>query len=142
MSKEPMPLENLPEYLKNLKAEGRTNGSPVVGTGQIIVENSSTNWIRNLAFAVMLCLFVGTSSMIAYNQMSTKNLTVTLTASNASPELISKLINDGGGQVVSVKQNEDNSYEVKIATKKSKKSFLDFLKRNKDVKNAQLESDQ
>ena len=142
MSKEPMPLENLPEYLKNLKAEGRTNGSPVVGTGQIIVENSSTNWIRNLAFAVMLFLFVGTSSMIAYNQMSTKNLTVTLTASNASPELISKLINDGGGQVVSVKQNEDNSYEVKIATKKSKKFFLDFLKRNKDVKNAQLESDQ
>jgi hypothetical protein len=39
-----------------------------------------------------------------------------------------------GGTVVSVKQNPDSTYEVKINKLKNTKSFIESLRKNKDVK--------
>jgi hypothetical protein len=51
-----------------------------------------------------------------------------------NPESISEMVSSSGGTIISVKQNSDSSYEVKIEKLKNVKSFIENLRKNKDVK--------
>lgn len=130
-----LPLENLPEYLKNHR-NGDPNGSPVIGMGQIVVPR--THWVQNIAFFAAAFLIISVASVTTYNTILTRNFTVVLDTNNASPELISSLVKDNGGQIVSVKQNGDSTYEVKLTTRKNINALLDLLRKNKDVKRVEL----
>jgi len=129
----PMNLENLPDYLKSMKENGGSQGSPVVNTGQIIVEAPSYNWITKLALTSALGLFLLVGSMAVYNATATQNITIVVDI-NGDAGSLAKIVEDSGAKVLSVEQKDNSTYEVKLTTRKSRKSLLDFLLNNKDVK--------
>lgn len=133
----PMPLENLPGYLRSNKDEN-AGSSPVVSMGQIIVPKSP--WPKRVAFAMLMCMVLGTGGIVTYDAMSTNQLTVIVNLdSGVDPSLaMSKIAFDSGGQITSFKQNEDSTYEVKVKTRKSRRSFLEWLRDKKGVEKAEL----
>ena len=133
-SQKPISLENLPEYLKSLK-DGSAGSSPVVDMGQIVTPKRS--FIPQILAALLVCIVLGVSSVATYNVMSTKQLTVVVDVTN--PQTIPQIVADSGGEVLAVKQMEGSTYEVKVSTRKSGHVFLEWLRRNRDVKKAALE---
>ena len=73
--------------------------------------------------------------------MSTKNITINvdINQSDNPSQTIQKIVSEGGGEVLSIEQSDEDSYQVKVATRKSRRSFLDLFRGNKDVKKAELE---
>jgi hypothetical protein len=128
-NKPPMNLENLPGYLDSLRKSGKTDEDLVVDMGRIVEPpRSSINWFRPTAFALAFCLFLIVG--ISYNSFSESSVMVVLD----NPESISEMVSSSGGTIISVKQNSDSSYEVKIDKLKNVKSFIESLRKNKDVK--------
>ena len=118
------PIKDMPGYLKSLKEKGEYGDGRVFDMGQIEPERRSYKW---LAYAALICFCV--SGTIAYDVTKTKEHTITLEHSNPT-QMISKIESDGG-EIIAVKQNDDLTYEVKVATKKSRRSFLEWIRRNK-----------
>lgn len=140
-NKKPMSLEDLPNYLKSLKENGGI-GSPIVNTGQIVTNsNSSMGWFQTAIFATLFCMILGLGGMMTYTIMSTKNITINvdINQSDNPSQTIQKIVSEGGGEVISIEENQDSSYQVKVATRKSRRSFLSWLLKNKDIKKAELE---
>lgn len=132
---DPLPLQDLPEYLKNHR-NGDPNGSPVIGMGQITKPRS--NLFRNLSLATAACVVLGLSGIATYNLMSPKEVTVVIAANDANPDFIAGIVSVGGGKVMSVTQTESDTYEVKLSLRRNVNSFLDWLRKNKDVKRVEL----
>lgn len=134
-----MPIENLPGYLRNLQETGSVGSSPapVVGMGNIVVERSYKWTIVSIASAMLMFVVLGVGGMMTYNSMSTEHMTVIMDVSN--PQAISQIVADSGGEILSVKQTEGSTYEVKVATRKDKHTFLEWLRGNRDVMKAELE---
>ena len=130
MNKKPMNLENLPGYIDSLRKSGSTDENLVVDMGRIIEPKSAINWFKPAAFALAFCLFL--IAGISYNAFSDKNITVVLDTNNI--EAISEIVSANGGNVVSVKQNTDSTYEVKINKLGNVKSFIEGLRKNKEIK--------
>ena len=130
-----LPLENLPEYLKNHR-NGDPNGSPVIGMGQIVAPK--TNWLRNLSLATAACVVLGLGGIATYNLLAFKEVTVVIAANDANPDFIAGIVSVGGGKVMSVTQTESDTYEVKLSLRRNVNSFLDWLRKNKDVKRVEL----
>ena len=133
---DPLPLENLPEYLKNHR-NGDPNGSPVIGMGQIVAPR--TNWSKIATYITAACLLIGISGFVSYNTLSAKSVIVVITAQDADQAFIANIISNGGGKVASVKRNDDSTYEVRMSTRKNLNTFLDSLLKNKQVKRVELE---
>jgi hypothetical protein len=131
---DPLPLENLPEYLKNHR-NGDPSGSPVIGMGQIVVPRSK--WPQRIVFAAAACMMLGVAGA-ALTIMSPKEVTVVIAANDTTPDFIANIVSVGGGKVVSVTQTENDTYEVKMSLRKNVNSFLDWLRKNKDVKGVEL----
>ena len=140
MAKKPMPLENLPEYLKSNKEHGSTTGSPVLQMGQIVTTEKS-NWLQRVALAAMLLMAISVGSFVTYDAVATKQMTVVVDIDGGvnSSEMLSKIVADNGGEVLAVTQREGMTYEVKLKTRKSRTSLLEWFRKNKDVKKAELE---
>lgn len=137
MTQDPMPLEDLPQYLKSIKENGDSESSPVVGMGQIVVKKRI--WPK-ITLAILACVVLSLGSLMTYNTMVMKNHTIVMGINQTDnpSQAITKIVSDSGGQVIGFKQNEDLTYEVKVSTRKSKQSFLEWLRKNKDVKNVNL----
>jgi hypothetical protein len=130
-NKQPMSLENLPGYMDSLRNSGSTDENLVVDMGRVIEPAAaSIDWFKPAVFALAFCLFLAVG--ISYNSFSEKDITVVLDTNNI--EAISEIVSANGGNVVSVKQNADFSYEIKIDKLNNAKSFIDSLRKNKDVK--------
>lgn len=128
-NEQPMSLEDLPEYLKSIKKNGDTGSSNLVGVGQITTNRS---WFKITASIMSICVIL-VAAIVAYDFTSTENFTV-IVEMNEGADPLPDIISDSGGQIISVKQNEDAIYEIKLDTKKGKRSFLDKLKKNKHIK--------
>jgi hypothetical protein len=146
MSKKPMPLKNLPQYLKSIKETGDTGSAPVVSMGQIcetpVAKRSFIYWSQQAIFSMMMLIIISLGSFMTYNMydmVSVKQFTVIMDVENGSSQSITKIVSDIGGEVITVKQNADSSYEVKVKTRKNKKTFLDWLLSKEGVKKAHLE---
>ena len=72
--------------------------------------------------------------------MSNQKITVVLDMNKINdPNItIPQIINDSGAELIAVNQKNDSVYEVKLSTKKSKKSLLEWLNKNKNVKNVEI----
>ena len=127
----PMPLENLPGYLKANRNAGE---GPLVDIGRIVVPNKPyLKW----SLWVMMFAVLGTGSLATYNAMSTKEMTFLVNVNQGVPsQALTQMMSESGGQIIAVKQTEDSTYEVKVSTRKSKSSFLDWLRKNRNVKKA------
>lgn len=132
---DPLPLQDLPEYLKTHR-NGDPSGSPVIGMGQIVAPRS--NWLRNLSLATAACVVLGLGGIATYNLVTPKEVTVVIAANDANPDFIAGIVSVGGGKVMSVTQTESDTYEVKLSLRRNVNSFLDWLRKNKDVKRVEL----
>lgn len=131
---DPLPLQDLPEYLKTHR-NGDPSGSPVIGMGQIVAPRS--NWLRNLSLAAA-CVLLGLSGIATYNLVTPKEVTVVIAANDVNSDFITGIVSVGGGKVMSVTQTESDTYEVKLSLRRNVNSFLDWLRKNKDVKRVEL----
>lgn len=135
-NKNPMSLENLPDYLKSLKEKGNSGEPCLVDIGQI--NQPKSFFLQKFLIALVICFSFGITGKVAYNQLSTKEITVVVDMKGNDPlQSIPKLVSDNGGNIVSVTKKDDSIYEVKMTTRKSKRSFLEIFRRNKDVENVQ-----
>jgi len=141
----PMSLENLPAYLKSLKEKGSTgNDSCFVDMGRIEEPKKTPVkwlWTQRILFTLAICTVAGTSGLITYDKMSTQQLTVVVNLNkDANPaQVIPEMIADSGSTVLAVKQHDNtSSYEIKVSTRKSRKSLLEWLNKNENVKEAKF----
>lgn len=131
----PMPLENLPEYLKSVKENGNENDSCVVDIGQ--VKNSKPKKWSQIIILSSVFMIAGTVGMITYDLNKTKQQQFTVVVDlnkGVNPlKSLEEMINDDD-KIIAVKQKEGSVYEVKIFTRKSRKVLLEWLNKNKNVK--------
>lgn len=131
-------IKDLPDFIRNSKQNGSEFGSPVVSTGQIIVDPPSY-WIAKMSIVVTMTVVLFVGGMMVYQNASMQDMTVVVDVNAGDKDTITKLMSDSGAKVISVQQKEDKVYEVKLSTHKSKKTLLNILLKDKNVKNAELE---
>ena len=134
----PMSLENLPDYLKSLKEHGSVGDSCVVDMGTIDSNPKGFFWTQRIIIAAAVSMILGTGGMIAYDLTATQQLTVLVDLNReADPTKVIPEMVSGGGKIIAVtKKDGSSAYEVKVSTRKSRKSFLEWLHKNKNVKEA------
>lgn len=135
----PMGLDKLPDYLKSLKEnENLGNDACFVDMGMIKPVFDKWKWIQRIVLASAISTIVGTTGLVTHDYISTKQLTVVVDLNkDVNPQAIPQMITDSGGTILAVKQQEGSSaYEVKVSTRKSRKLFLEWLQKNKNVKEA------
>jgi len=121
MSQEPMPLGDLPEYLKSLQEKGDTGGGMLVGMGQITPPPQKKSYWKHAMIATLLLMTVGVGGAITYQ-----------VSNNQSPAIVDvgkpKASNP---PTITADVNED---EAMIATeeeqpkeRKRRRPFLDWL---------------
>lgn len=124
-----LPIENLPEYLKNRNVG---ESGPVVDVGRIVVPNRPyMKWATAITMAMVLCV-----GGIATYKLIPQELTVVVDTDGAAD--ISKIMSESEGQITAVKQTEGNSYEIKVSPR-NKHLFLEWLRKSKGVKKAEEE---
>jgi hypothetical protein len=142
MSQKPMPLNKLPEYLKSLQEHENPQSSCVIDMGRIVDATQDVNWTQRIVFSLTVLLVFAFSSFTIYNFFDTEQMTVVMNLTKDSDpfETIPKIISDSGGKILSVKQQKDSSYEVKLSTRKSKSLLLQWLRKNSEVETAEIKS--
>lgn len=132
----PMSIEKLPQYLQDHREIGETG--PLVDMGQIVVpKRSYTKWLA----ACVVFLALGVGSVATYNLMSVKELTYVVDVDKGvdPSQAIAQIMANSEGQILTVKKTEGSTYEIKATPRKGKHSFLEWLRKHKDVKKAELE---
>jgi len=134
----PMDLGDLPEYLKSHK-EGSTEGSPLVSMGQISASKKTLSWYQKTAIVFLMFMTFGIGGMFVQDSMSPDQMTVVVAVDNGVDpyQAIPRIVSESGGTVLSVTQNEDATYEVVVTTRKSRRSFLEWLRDDEDVSEAE-----
>lgn len=127
-NEEPMPLSELPEYLRSARESGQGDYVPVVDVGRIV--DDRRRWPRRFAYAGVLCalLLLG----FAY---STKEITI---VSGESLPGISEMVQDDGGRVISAFREEDGSYRVRVFSL-GFKDLMDRLRERKELEKVEME---
>lgn len=133
-----MPLSELPDYLASVREHGQGEDIPVVDIGMIVDAPAPFNWLRAASYSVAASLLVGVGAL-AYTAGSTMSITIVANAGKMSPQTIAEIVSGEGGRVFSVRQKEEGAYEVRVFTLKSIGSFLEQLRKNKDLKRVDLE---
>jgi hypothetical protein len=129
--KNPISLDKLPDYLKNIN--GNTDDSLVVDMGRIV--NNKTNWYKRVGYSALSACLVLTIGFFINNITSSRNVTISMD-SNYNLQTVSKIISDNGGKIVSIKQNEDDTYQIEFTTRKNSKLFIEWLR--KEIKKTEL----
>lgn len=136
MSKKPRPLKDLPGYFPQ-KESGNIGDAGVVGMGNIMPpappKKSFFKQYQPLVFAVLAFAVLITASFVVN---PTQQMTVIVDTNN--PQVISQIVADGDGEVISVSQRDNTVYEVKLQTRRSKNSFLNWLRGCSDIRSADL----
>ena len=130
----PMPLGDLPEYMRSVR-EGR-NGDyvPVVDVGRI-VDDTPRSRGRGLAYASAACVLLAVG-VATYAVTSTESIVVD--AGDIGPKAVADMISDQGGRVFSVNQNEDDTYEVRVLAFGRMSNFIERLRDNKEFKKVEV----
>jgi hypothetical protein len=134
--KDPMSLENLPQHLKNLKDNGKFDENLVVDMG-VVTPSNNMSFLKRAAAVLTICLSLG-ASFIVYNNMMYENITITLDTSDF--ESASETLNEIGGKVLSVDNNDDGSYTVVLSVKRNVSNFIERLRKNKNINKVELDS--
>jgi len=117
----PMPLGDLPEYMRSVRDGGQGDYAPVVDVGRIVDDRPGRG--RLAAFASAACVLVGLAGIYAAN--STSDISIT---SSSDSVAVSKMVSDEGGKVFSVKKNEDGTYRVRVFSFGGARDLVDKLK--------------
>lgn len=127
----PIPLGDLPDYVRSVREGGNLDYVPVVDVGRI-VDDRPSRWMGSAAYATVLCLLLAIV-LVGYSSTGT----IVIDAERLDSASVSDIVREGGGKVFSVKKNEDGTHEVRFFTLKRMSSFLEQLRKNKDIKKAE-----
>ena len=127
---DPMPLKDLPGYIRSAREEGQGDYVPVVEMGQIIAPRTN-NWVKTIGYAAAACLLL----MIGGVYATTSSIIVSID----NPQAIANIVADNGGKVFSVKQEEDGTYKVRVFSLKRMSSLIEGLRKNKELKKVEAE---
>lgn len=128
-----MNLRDLPAYIDSVREGGQGDYSPVVDMGRIVDEAPASGKVG--IFAVAACFFL----MAGVGIYAFGSRSVLITAeSGLEPGEVASIIEDEGGRVFSVKKNEDETYEVRFFRLGGTGSFLEGLRKNKNLKRVEL----
>lgn len=103
-NKRPMPLSELPGYIRSVREGGQGDDVPVVDMGMIVDDRPRRRWAYALLAASLLLVGSGL-------YMSTDSIVV---ASGADARRVAEMVSDEGGSVFSVSQKEDGTYRVRV----------------------------
>lgn len=134
----PMSLKNLPEHLKSVREKGDSCESPLVNVGQIVdadVESGFMRWSKKIALAASICMVLAVGGILTYDSMNQNQYTIIVDAHQGAN--ISQIVSESGGQIVSINQTNDGTYEVTITSEKSRRSFLEWFRKNRDIRKAE-----
>jgi len=135
----PINLKDLPDYLKNIKENNSYGENVVVDMGNIVVEPAGKNYFSFLAIGLLFILFFG--GLTAYNFSLKNTETIILSSSNKEDiKTISDILINNGVKIVSIKQKEDDTFEIKFNKLKDLNSFLENLRKNKQLKKIELKN--
>ncbi len=123
-NQDPIPLKNLPDYLKSPQ-----NSGCVVDMGMIMPEKKRSWFIPSIIACFILATTIGITT---YNYAMPQEITVAVTLDNGDINSLTKMIAniDKDAKVITVTKKENGIHELKISTRKSKRIFLDSLKKN------------
>jgi hypothetical protein len=127
---DPMPLKDLPGYIRSAREEGQGDYVPVVEMGQIITPRTN-NWAKTIGYAAAACLLLMAGGLYA----TTSSIIVSID----NPQAIANIVADNGGKVFSVKQEENGTYKVRVFSLKIMSSLIEELRKNKDLKKVEAE---
>lgn len=125
-----MPIEDLPDYLKSNKNYHNVKNPPVVDMGRIVVPHRK--WTKIATYLSALILMAG-ASFFGYNLLSSKNFTIEINTANIDTKIVKDIVTKEGGEIISLKKQDKNSYEVKMITKKNIDSLLEKIRKNKNI---------
>jgi hypothetical protein len=133
--KSPMSLKDLPDYLRNLRANNKTDESLVVDMGRVTAKTNNGKLVAiSSLFSVVFVLSLG---LLAYDFITPKNITIVLNSNLESKDIL-KILEENGGEVISVDKAKDSEYEIKLSLRKNKNLFIERLRKNKDIDNIEL----
>ena len=121
---DPMPLSQLPEYIKSLRESGSVGDGVVVDMGMIVEDEKPRSWLRRSAYATAACLFLAAGTLTF---MASKSIKI-VAAEGVGYQTIADVVKEGGGHIVSMKKNDDNTYELRVFSFSRMSSFLDNLR--------------
>lgn len=129
----PMPLSQLPDYMKSVRNRGQGEYVPVVDIGRIDDPRPNKGWSFLVGgLLVAACSFAA----VSYAAVSTRRISIVAVDSVGS-EAITDMVRDEGGRVVSVKKSDDG-YEVRVFSFRGIGSLLDALRKNDEIESADL----
>lgn len=131
---EPMPLSELSGYIDSVRRSGQGEYVPVVDMGRIVDDAPAWRALRVVRYAAAACvlLSLGCFLAVAYR---TESITI---ASDADPKAVARMVSEEGGSVFSVVQRDDGDYELRVFSFRDSVSLLERLRRNKEIKRAEL----
>ena len=131
--KEPMPLSDLPEYMRAIRNEGQGDYVPVVDMGMIV--NNEKSWLKPIAYATAVC--IAFSFCVVLVLSSTREISI---KSDVSSVDVVDLVSKNGYNVISVKQKENGDYNLRIFSFSGYKSLIERLRKNKDFKKVEIDN--
>lgn len=129
----PMPLSELTGYIDSVRDRGQGDDIPVVEMGMIV--DAPSPWRRRLAYGAAASVLFLALGAYAFNSTGR----VTIVSDAASPRSISEMVADGGGRVISVMQEEDGTYKVRVFHFGGMRSLVERLRENKELNRVEAE---
>lgn len=133
MREKPMPLGDLPGYIKSARGHGQED-IPVVDVGRIVDSGSFWDWGVPFVYAVVICLLMGGVGVLAVS--GSNEFTI---VSGADAKTVTEIVSAKGGSVFSVSEEGDGVYKVRVFTFERASQFLERLRGNKEFKRVDLE---
>lgn len=119
---EPMPLSDLPDYMRSVRENGQSDYAPVVQMGRIVANKPSV-LNRALFYSGAACLLFALGGL--YVASETKEMTIVAEGTDA--RTIAARVENEGGRVMSVKKGDGDTYRVKVFSR-SFGSLVDRLR--------------
>lgn len=123
----PMPLSELPGYMRHAREHGQGDEVPVVDMGMIVDDRPS--WGRIVAYAFATCVLIAVGGVVAVSA-STESLVI---ASEADAARVAGIVSEEGGSVFSVSANEDGTYRVRVFSFRGVNALLERLRGNGEL---------
>lgn len=131
----PMPLGDLPEHLKSAREESEEYPDMgVVDMGRIVIRKKSR--FPLIPILTFLIILLGGVGIMTYT--TTMPTEVTVVVDVVDPQAIPAMIENSGGEIISVEHKQDFIYEVKMSTRKNKNSLLEWFRNNINIRSAEV----
>lgn len=134
MGEKPMPLSELPGYIKGVRDSGQGDYAPVVEMGRIVDEplRSDIHYL-GLSMVMAACLLL---SVGIYALTSTRDISI---VSGMDEGRVAEIVSSEGGRVFSVRKEGDGTYRVRVFTLKRMGSFLEGLRGQEEFDSVSLD---